>query len=117
MTQTRSLSAMVAAWGLALAALGGASTAQAHNDVTWTVGVGVPGVVVGATNGRPYYAPPPVYYAPPPVVYTPPPVVYRPPPPVYYAPPPSPPVYYQPDYRWRHHHHHHHDRGRGWGRD
>lgn len=115
MTRHRSLYAMAAAWGLALAALGGAGAAQAHNDVTWSVGVGVPGVVVGATNGRPYYAPPPVYYAPPPVVYSPPPVVYRPPPPppVYFVP--QPPVYggWQPE---RHHHHHHH-RGHGRGRD
>ena len=70
MTRIRSLYAMAAAWGLALAALGGATAAHAHNnDVTWSVGVGVPGVVVGATNGRPYYAPPPVYYAPRPVYY------------------------------------------------
>ncbi|MCE1250890.1 MAG: hypothetical protein LWW82_09180 [Comamonadaceae bacterium] len=117
MTRIRSLYAMAAAWGLALAALGGATAAHAHNnDVTWSVGVGVPGVVVGATNGRPYYAPPPVYYAPPPVIYSPPPVVYRPPPPVYFVPPPPPPVYYQPGYSGRHHHHHR-GRGRGWDDD
>ena len=50
--------------------LAGAGAAQAR-DVNWSVGVGVPGVVIGASNG--YYAPAPVYVAPPP--------------PVYYAPP------------------------------
>ncbi len=60
MTRTRSLFAMAAAVGVALAALGGAPVAHARGDVTWSVGVGVPGVVVGATNGYPaYVAPPP----------------------------------------------------------
>ena len=114
MTRTRSLFAMAAAVGVALAALGGAPVAHARGDVTWSVGVGVPGVVVGATNGYPaYVAPPPVYYAPPPRV------VYTPPQPVYYTPPP-PPVVYGPGYGYynrghRHHHHHGHGHGHGHG--
>ena len=63
MTKTRSLYASA---GVALALLAGAGAAQAR-DVSWSVGIGVPGVVVGASNG--YYAPAPVYVAPPPPVY------------------------------------------------
>ena len=89
MMKNRSLSAWVAAAGIALAALGSAGTAQAR-DVHWTIGVGVPGVVVGVGNGYSVYTTPaPAYYAAPP-----PPVYYQPPPPVYYAP--SRPAYYAP---------------------
>lgn len=65
--------------GLALALLAGVGSVQARSDVQWSVGIGVPGVVVGVNSPQAYYAPPPVYYAPP---------AYRPPP-VYYAPPPT----------------------------
>ena len=104
MIKNRSLSAWVAAVGVALVALGGVGIAQAR-DVNWSVGVSVPGVAVGVGNGYSVYtAPAPVYYAPPPPVYyaPPPPVYYAPPPPVYYAPPrpvyyaPPRPVYYAP---------------------
>ena len=96
MTKTRSIYAMAAAAGVALALLSGAGTAQAR-DVYWSVGVNSPGVAVGVSNGG--Y---PVYVAPAPV--------YVPPRPVYYAPPP--PVYYRGhDHHWRGHHHH--DRHRG----
>ena len=96
--------------GLALALLAGGGVAQARSDVQWSIGVGVPGVVVGASSAPMYYAPPPpVYYTPPPPVY------YRPPPPVYYAPPP---VYYRPPpvYVVPRPHGGHHWRGghRGW---
>ena len=37
--------------------LGG--VAQARSDVHWSIGVGVPGVVVGASSAPLYYAPPP----------------------------------------------------------
>lgn len=98
MTKTRSFYGMAAAAGVALALLTGAGSAQAR-DVNWSVGVGVPGVVIGASNG--YYAPAPIYHAPPPPVY------YAPPRPVYYAPPayyaPPPVVYYGHGYRGRHH--------------
>ncbi|RYF00226.1 MAG: hypothetical protein EOO32_07340, partial [Comamonadaceae bacterium] len=63
MTQRRSLYAIAASAGVALALLAGSGVAQARSDVSWSIGVGVPGVVVGAGGG---YAPPPVYYAPPP---------------------------------------------------
>ena len=63
MTKTRSVSTAAAVAGVALALLAGAGSAQAR-DVNWSVGIGVPGVVVGASNG--YYAPAPVYVAPPP---------------------------------------------------
>ncbi|WP_313078896.1 hypothetical protein [Pulveribacter sp.] len=112
MTATRS---WLAAAGVGLALLVGAGTAQARSDVYWSVGVGVPGVVIGAGNAAPvYYTPPaPVYYAPPPVVYAPP--VYRAPRPVYYAPPVvvSPPVGY---YRGHGHGHRrgHHGHRRDW---
>lgn len=111
MTKTRSIYAVAASAGVALALLAGTGAAQAR-DVNWSVGIGVPGVVVGASNG--YYAPPPpVYVAPRPIYYAPPPpVYYAPPRPVYYAPPayyaPPPPVYYG--------HGHRHHRDRGWYR-
>ncbi len=113
MTKTRSIYAMAASAGVALALLAGTGAAQAR-DVNWSVGIGVPGVVVGASNG--YYAPAPTYYAPPPPVY------YAPPRPVYYAPPPAyyapPPVVYYGDRGYRHHRHHrHHGYGHGrWDR-
>jgi len=112
MTQRLSFRAMAASAGVALALLAASGAAQAR-DVSWSIGVGVPGVVVGAGGG---YAPPPVYYAPPPR-----PVYYAPPPPVYYAPPPRP-VYYAPPvvvapygyYRdGGRRHPHHYDRGYG----
>ena len=111
MTKTRSLYGMAAAAGVALALLTGAGSAQAR-DVNWSVGVGVPGVVIGASNG--YYAPAPIYHAPPPpVYYAPPRPVYYNAPPVYYAPPQ--PVYYGGGYRYGHRHHGH-GHGRHWDR-
>lgn len=102
MTANRSHFRFRSCWavaGVALALLAGAGAAQARSDVYWSVGVGVPGVVVGASNAPSYssyssysyYTPPPVYYTPPPppVYYTSPPVYYAPPPPVYYTPRPS----------------------------
>ena len=68
MTKNRSLYALAAAAGVALAALGGVSTAQAR-DVNWAVGVSAPGVSVGVGNGYSVYSSPaPVYYAPPVVI-------------------------------------------------
>ena len=86
---------------LALAAMGFASSAEARGDVSFSVGVGLPGVAVGVSNAYPVYGgyPQPVYVEPAPVYYEPPPVYYRPrpvyvqPAPVYYEPPP---VYYRP---------------------
>ena len=89
----------IAGGAVAAAALLGASAASARSDVSWSVGVNLPGVALGVAAPT-YYAPPPVYYAPPPVYYAPPPVYYRPAPPVYYRPAPvyyaPPPVYYRP---------------------
>ena len=76
MTKTRSIYAMAAAAGVVLALAAGSAQAR---DVNWSIGVGVPGVVIGVGNGG-YgnyggnygyntYAPAPVYYAPPPPVY------------------------------------------------
>lgn len=121
--------AFAGAAGVALALLLGSSPAQARGDVNWSVGVSVPGVVVGVGNGYQGYAPPPRYYAAPQGYYAPPPVYHQPPPvyvappPVYYVPPPRP-IYYGPPapaYRpyygqgWRgerHGHRHHHRHGR-----
>lgn len=92
----RSISSLVAAAGVALAALGMAGAAQADN-VYWSVGVSSPGVNVGVANGPPVYQqvyepvyvqPRPVYVAPRPVYRrAPPQVVYVQPEPVYMAPP------------------------------
>lgn len=102
----RSWKAVVATAGVAMALMLGSGAALARGDVSWSVGIGVPGVVVGASNaGATFYAPPPVVYAPAPV--------YRAPPPVYYTPPPvvyGPPVYYAPRPYWRGHRHWEHRR-------
>jgi hypothetical protein len=103
MSLTRSTFFKWAAAGVVAAgALFAATSASARGDVSWSVGVGLPGVAVGVGNPgyypAPVYAPPaPVYYAPPaPVYYNPPPVYYRPAP-VYYGPP----AYYGPRYYGR----------------
>lgn len=77
--------------GVALAALGTASVAQARSDVFFSIGANVaPGVTLGVSNVRPYYPAPvyvqaaPVYYQPAPVYYEPAPVYYQPA--VYLAP-------------------------------
>ena len=88
---------------LALGAMGFAGAAQARDNVSFSVGIGVPGVVVGASNAYPVYTQPvysqPVYsqpvYAQP--IYTQP--VFVRPRPVYLQPAPvfvhPAPVYYQ----------------------
>lgn len=91
---------------LAIAAVGAAAmvpAAPAFAGVGVSIGVGVPGLAVGASFGgrghyggvgvvlpAPVYAPAPVAYYPPPAYYAPP-VAYVPPPVVY-----SPPVYVAP---------------------
>lgn len=109
----KSTQALVAAAALAAGAFGFAGTAQA-GGVHWSVGVTVPGVVVGFGSVPPVvYAPPPVYmhpapvYAPPPV-YAAPAAYYMPPPPVIYRPAPiyyygRPGHYRHPPPRWGHH--------------
>ncbi|WP_394792282.1 hypothetical protein [Rhodoferax sp.] len=108
---------------LAVSALGAASVAQARSDVSWSIGVGIPGVQVIAANPQPVYVQPaPVYYQQPQVVYQQAPVYVRPAP-VYYQPQPvvyqRPPVYVQPQVvygGWGHPHGHHRgwDDGRRW---
>ena len=92
----------------------------ANAGASWSVGISVPGIVVGdpapdyyeraPVYGPPaqvYYQPaPPIYYRPPPVYYRPPPTYYRPAP-AYYGPPA--PVYYGPDESWRYRRHHRRD--------
>ena len=100
---------------LVIGALGFAGSAQARDNVYWSLGVGGPGVAVGVGNVPPVvYAPPPVYVAPQPVYVRPRPV-YMAPPPAYYAPPvvyrPAPQYYYGPPghhkpRKWRKHRHH-----------
>ena len=110
------------ALGVAVAALGSASVAQARDNVYWSVGIdAAPGVSVGVGNHRPVVvAPQPVYVQPQPVYVQPCPV-YVQPRPVYvqpqtiYAQPrvayphnyyvqPAP-VYYGPPGHWKHDRH------------
>lgn len=100
MKTSRSTFSRVAAIGaFALSALGTAPVAQARSDVFFSLGANIaPGVTLGVSNARPYYAPSvyvqpaPVYYQPAPVYYQPAPAYYQPAP-VYYEPAP---VYYEP---------------------
>ena len=78
---------------LALVALGFANNAQARDNVTFSVGIGVPGVVVGASNAYPVYTQPQPVYVQPQPVYVQPRPIYVQPRPVYVQPAP---VYYQP---------------------
>ena len=92
-----------AAAALAIAAMGFAGAADARDDVSFSVGIGVPGVSFGATNAYPVYAQPvyieqqPIYVQPRPVYVQPAPIYYRQPPvyaqpaPVYYG---APQAYY-----------------------
>ncbi|MEO5797550.1 MAG: hypothetical protein ABIP34_22215 [Rhodoferax sp.] len=111
---------------LAISALGAASVAQARSDVSWSIGIGVPGVQVYGGNPQPVYVQPaPVYYQQPAQVYYQPAPVYVRPAPVYYQPQPvvyqRPPVYVQPQVvyappRWGHHRHWNEGRGNDWRR-
>ena len=76
---------------LAVAATGFASSAQARDNLSWSIGVGIPGTVVNVGNAGAYY-PQPVYVQPQPVYVQPQPV-YVQPQPVFVQPGP---VYYQP---------------------
>ena len=93
---------------LLLAVMGFAGTAHARDNVTFSVGIGGPGVLVGAPNAYPVYSTPqPVYVQPAPVYYQQAPVYYSRPP-VYVVPQP---VYYgrPPGWYGRHHKHRHDD--------
>lgn len=109
-------SRFLAVAGLALAALGGASVAQARDNVYWSLGVhSAPGVTVGVGNHRPVYAAPvyvrpaPVYVQPAPIYVQPAPVYY---PQAYYAQPAYPVYYGHPGKgHGKHKHHKKHHRG------
>ena len=94
----RSVAVACVAATLAIAAMGFAGAAQARDNVSFSVGIGVPGVVIGATNAYPVY-PQPVYVQPAPVYYEPVPVYYQQP--VYLAPQP---VFYGRPHGWKKHH-------------
>jgi PXPV repeat (3 copies) len=85
---------------LAMAAMAFSGNASARDDVSFSVGIGLPGVSIGASNAYPVYGgyPQPVYVQPAPVYVQPAPV-YVQPRPVYRAQPiyvqPAP-VYVQP---------------------
>ena len=89
-----SIAKVAAVAGIALAAMGTVTVAQARSDVYFSIGTNVsPGVNLGVANYRPYsqYVQP-VYVQPAPVYYQPAPVYYQSST-VYYQ---SAPVYYQP---------------------
>ena len=106
-----------AAAGVALAALGTATVAQARSDVFFSIGANIaPGVTLGVSNASyyprsMYVQPAPVYYQPAPVYYEPQPVYYQSqsayyqPQTVYYT---QPVVTYVRPPHWRHHRHPHH---------
>ena len=90
-----------------------AGTAQARDNVYWSVGIdAAPGVTLGVGNTRPvvvapapvYVAPQPVYVAPPPPVVVYPRGYYVQPAPVYY----TSGYYYAKPKKWKKHHHHWH---------
>ncbi|MDP1742587.1 MAG: hypothetical protein Q8M51_04525 [Polaromonas sp.] len=84
---------------LALAAMAFSGGAQARSDVSFSVGVGLPGVHVGVSNAYPVYQPvyqQPVYVQPAPVYYQPQPVYVQP-----------APVYYGRPHGWHKRHGHH----------
>ena len=121
---TTSLFKRVAATAaVALAALGAASVAQARSDITWSIGIGSPGVYV---HPAPVYAPQPVYvqprayYYPPAPVYVPPRVVYTQPAYGYYNGPAWRRAQWERQHGWHHNHgrrDHGRDHGRWHGRD
>ena len=74
----------VAALGCALATGG----AQAHSNVSWSIGINLPPIGAVISDAPLYTAPAPVYVAPAPVVYAPPPPVYVAPAPVVVVPRP-----------------------------
>lgn len=112
MQRNRSLFAAAAAAIVALAGLAMSPAAQARSDVYWSVGIGSPGVSIGASNAYPVYtAPAPVYVQPAPVYVQSSPY-YRAAP-VYVQPAP---IYWNPGPGYRHGHRHHRGHGHGWGR-
>lgn len=104
----------VCAASLAILAMGFTCTVQARDNVSISVGIGLPGIQAGVANGFPIYTQPhPVYVQPAQIYAAPPPIYYGSQPlyvlpqPVYYGPQPvyvqSQPVYYGRPYGRRHH--------------
>lgn len=103
---------LVATATLAVAAMGFAGAAQARDNISWSIGIGIPGPVVSVGNvgsiyPQPVYVqPPPVYIQPAPVYVQPSPRYYDPrpvfvrPAPIYLAPQP---IYYERERRHGHH--------------
>ena len=86
---------------LVLAAMSFAGSAQARDNVFWSVGVGVPGVSLNVGNAGPVYVQAqPVYIQTEPIYYEPRPVFVRPAP-VYVQPQA---VYYDRPYGWNRRH-------------
>lgn len=110
----RTILMMGACTGLALVAMGFANPAQARDNVSITVGIGVPGVQIGANSAYPVYNQPrPVYVQPRPVFVQPAPVYYQPAP-VYYT---AQPVYYQHPHEWKVDHYKKHKKHKKHDRD
>jgi len=72
-----------AATALVFVVLGVASGAHARSDVTFSIGIQVPGVYA---QPAPFYTEPPRFYYQPQTVYVQPAPVYAPPPRIYYQP-------------------------------
>lgn len=110
-TPKRALLMAGATAALALAAMGFSGGAQARDNVSFSVGVVIPGVHVGVTNAYPVYTQP--VYVQPQAVYMHPHPVYMQPAPVYLQPRPvyiqPAPVYYGPPHGWRKRHGRDHD--------
>ena len=86
-----------AATALAFVGLGAASSASARSDVTFSIGIQVPGVYI---QSAPVYIPPPrVHYQPRPIYMQPAPVYVQPRP--VFIQPPAYGVYYRSGPDWR----------------
>lgn len=78
---------------LAVAALAFTGSAQARDDLSWSIGVASPGVSIGVSNSRPVFvAPAPIYVQPAPIYMRPSPIFVQPGP--FFMPPQV--VYVQP---------------------
>ena len=110
----RSGMTFVGAAALAVLALGFTCTVQARDNVSISVGIGLPGIQIGAANGFPIYTQPrPVYVQPAQIYAALQPIYYGSQPvyvlqqPVYYGPQPvyiqPQPMYYGRPYGRRHH--------------